>query len=264
MSALGSVGSLGHFAFRRRMMGWKIVFNLVVALIPSLVAFIAIRAIRGGDGDLTTPYVLYGRFLAPISLYFVLPFLCMMTMLPVVSELYEKGSVGYLLTRPAPRWTVVLGLYLGGLMAMLPIMLLTAGIPGMILMPYSQGIEARFWLQRIFGLAGILWLGAASYGALCLFFAVWSRKALLWSLGMLIGWGAVAGSITGPLRTVSLHRYLLGLMRNWLDVENTWSQGFFVPDSDPPTSTLSLIVLSVATVMFIAMAVAAIRKRDVL
>lgn len=263
MSSIAAMFHLTGFALRRRLFGWQALASTAVALVPTLVALIAAGEIRSGNEQVPKPYELYGEFLAPVCLYCVLPFLSMLTMLPVVGSLYDRGAIGYLFTRPTPRWSLLLGLYKGGLLAMLPIMLVASVVPALVLMPLSHGIEFRFWLQRVAYLSAILWIGSAAYGALCMFLGVWSKKALLWALGLLIGWGVIAGSLTGPLREISLHRYLLGLMRNWLAVDNAWT-GFFVPDRDPPSSVQAVLVLALGTLIFLAMAVRAMHKRDVL
>ncbi|HEX9793833.1 MAG TPA: hypothetical protein VGC54_07590 [Planctomycetota bacterium] len=264
MSAFGGYLALQGYSFRRRLFGWKALPTLAIALVPSLVAFLFVRfADQAHGGDVPSPYRLYGEFLAPMSLYFVLPFASMLTMLPVLHELYDRGSIAYLVTRPAPRWVSLAGLYGGGLLAALPFLAVAAILPTLLLLPESSGIDGRFWFRRTLGLAGVLWIGCAPYGALCLFLGVWSRKAVLWALGLLIGWGSIAGSITGPLRTFSPHRYLGELMREWLDIENAWGS-FFVPDPEPPGVFVSVLALAAFTVLFLGMAIRAVRHRDIL
>lgn len=260
----GPLLAVQGYSFRRRMLSWKAIPALGVVLVPALMAFLFAQFAPQGQGDTPTPYRMYGEFLAPTCLYFVLPFVCMLVMLPILGELYEKGAVAYLLVRPAPRWVPLLGLYSGGLLAVLPLVLLGAIAPALCLLPVAQGVELRFWLQRVGALAAILWIGAAPYGALCLFLGVWSRKAVLWAMALLIGWGTIVGSLTGPLRTLSPHRYLFGLLRNWLDLSNTLNNSALVPDLDPPGTLLSLLVLAAYTAGFLALAYLAIRKRDVL
>jgi len=257
-----AAAALRGFAFRRRLLGWKIVPSLGVALVPSLIALTFTLAPNHGS-QVPTPYRFYGEYLAPLCLYFVAPFVSMFTLLPLLGALYEKGAVGYLVTRPVPRRQVVFGLYQGGLLAMLPLMVLAAVLPALILSPLSGGVELRFWVRRVAALAGLLGIAGAVYGALCLFLGIWSKKAILWALGLLIGWGSVAGSIPGALRSTSLHRYLFALMRDGLDVGNAWS-GMFVPDPEPPGMVLSLGVLAGALAVFLRLAVGARRRRDVL
>ncbi|TAH34495.1 MAG: hypothetical protein EYC70_16295 [Planctomycetota bacterium] len=263
MSFSPQVLAVQAYSFRRRMLSWKALPALMVALVPTFMALVFRFFAPHEQGGTPTPYRMYGEILAPMCLYFVLPFLSMLVMLPILGELYEKGAIAYLLTRPAPRWVPLLGLYSGGLLALLPLAVLCATLPALILSPISGGVELRFWLQRVVFLSLVLWIGAAPYGALCLFLGVWSRKAVLWALALLIGWGSIAGSITGPLRALSPHRYLFGLLRNWLDLSNTLGQ-FSVPDPDPPGTLLSLLVLAGYVLAFLVLAYQAIRTRDVL
>lgn len=249
-------------SLRRRAGGLRLLPALGVAMVPALVA--AVYAfLRPEDAGGPTPFRLYTQYLAPLALYAVLPFVSMLLLLPVLGELYEKGAMAYFVTRPVPRWVPLLGLYTGALAAALPVMVAAAVVPALVLQPVAGGVEARFWVQRTAALAVLLWLGTVPYGALCLFLGVWSRKAVLWALALLVGWGSVAGSITGPLRTFSPHRYLAALLRAWLDLRNTWS-GFYVPDPAPPSPEGSVLFLAGFTLIFLGLAWLAVRRRDIL
>ncbi len=249
-------------SLRRRAGGLRLLPALGVALVPALVA--AVYAfLRPEAAGAPTPFRLYTQYLGPLALYAVLPFVSMLLLLPVLGELYDRGAMGYFVTRPVPRWVPLLGLYGGAVAAALPVMLLGAAAPALLLQPAAGGVEARFWVQRTLALGLLLWLGTLPYGALCLFLGVWSRKAVLWALALLVGWGSVAGSITGPLRALSPHRYLAALLRSWLDLQNTWS-GFYVPDPDPPGTGTALLFLGGYTLLFLVLAWAAVRRRDIL
>ena len=255
-ASLAAVRALHSYAVRRRLVGLRILPSLAVALVPCLVA--AVAASVG-----TEPFELYGNFIVPMTIYFVVPFVAMFSMLPLLGELYDNGAIGYLYTRPAPRWAPLLGIYLGACLAMLPVLAIAAFGPGLILLPVDSSPDFGAWFGRILGLTGVLALGGISYGAVCLFFGVWSRRAIIWSVVALIGWGVVFGGLPGSMRNTSPHRYLLGLAKDWCGVENTWT-GMFVPDPDPPSVFTSLLVLAGAVVVFFALAARAAKRRDVL
>ena len=100
-----SIRALRDYAIRRRLIGLRILPSLAVAALPCLVAVVA--AI-GGRVD---PFELYGEFIVPLTIYFVVPFVAMFSVLPLLGELYENGAIGYLYIRPAPRWAPLLGIY---------------------------------------------------------------------------------------------------------------------------------------------------------
>jgi ABC-type transport system involved in multi-copper enzyme maturation permease subunit len=252
-----SIRALRAFSLRRRLHGWHKLPNLAVAAIPVLIAAVA-ASVDSGD-----PYKLYGEFIVPMCIYFVIPFISMFTMLPVLGELYDNTAIGYLYTRPTPRWAPLMGLFQGGYLAMLPALALAAIVPGLILALAGQDLPTGLWLKRIAGLIGVLWMGGLAYGAICLFLGVWSRRAIVWAVVLLIGWGVVFGGLPGAMRNTSPHRYLLGLARQWCGVENTWT-GMFVPDPDPPSALLSIVVIAAATAIFFLLTRWAANRRDVL
>ena len=258
----GAMAALTLFSLRRRLSGWRGLAGLATALFPSLLAVVFRSFAPLEDPAVPRPWEFYGEFLAPISLYFVLPFVSMIVMLPALGELYEKGAIGYLLTRPVSRTLPVLALSAGGFLATIPFLVVAAWLPGLFLQSLG-GISFSFWLERMVWLSLILALGAATYGSLCVFLGVWSRRPFLWALALLFGLGSIAGSITGPLRDLSPHRYLFALLRDRLDLPNVWSE-IMVPGPDPPGSLEALGMLLLGAVLFQFLAARAIRRRDVL
>ncbi|MCH2102115.1 MAG: hypothetical protein MK209_09360 [Planctomycetes bacterium] len=257
-ASIAAIRALRSYAIRRRLIGLHILPSLAVALVPCLVAAVAVSV-----GDIPSPFELYGNFIVPMTIYFVVPFVAMFSVLPLLGELYDNGAIGYLYTRPAPRWAPLLGIYLGACLAMLPVLAIAAFGPGLILLPADDSPDFSAWINRILGLTSVLTLGGISYGAACLFFGVWSRRAIIWSVIALIGWGVIFGGLPGNMRNTSPHRYLIGLAKDWCDVENTWT-GMFVPDPDPPSVMTSLLVLAGATSVFFVLSAHAAKRRDVL
>jgi len=252
-----AIHAMRSYVFRRRFLGFHALPNVVIAAIPILIASVA--AVHG-VGD---PYELYGEYILPICIYFALPFMCMFTVLPILGELYDNTSIGYFYTRPTPRWVSLLGILQGSLLALLPILLIAAIVPGILLMLADDNSAEHDWLARIGGLSAVLILGAAPYSALCLLLGVWFKKAILWAALFLLGWGAFFGALPGSIRFTSPHRYLIGLTRDWCQIENTWT-GMFAPDPSPPTVYTSLMVIAISSLAFFWLAGRSATKRDVL
>ncbi len=257
LAHLPAIGALRSYVFRRRFLGFHALPNVLLAAFPVLIAGVA--AAHG----VSDPFGLYGEYIVPICVYFALPFMCMFTVLPILGELYDNTSIGYFYTRPTPRWVTLLGILQGCLLAMLPILIAAAVIPGILLMSASPADSNDAWISRIAGLSGVLVLGAIPYSALCLLLGVWFKRAILWAALFLIGWGAFFGSLPGSIRFTSPHRYLLSLIREWCQIENTWT-GMFSPDPNPPTAITSILVIAGATVVFFFMGDRAAKNRDVL
>jgi ABC-type transport system involved in multi-copper enzyme maturation permease subunit len=252
-----AIRAMRSYVFRRRFQGLRSLPNLLVASIPTLIAGVA--ATHGVED----PYGLYGQFIVPICIYFALPFMCMFTVLPILADLYDNASIGYFYTRPTPRWATMLGILQGSLLVILPILALAAILPGLMLALSSSGASDEAWGRRLTGLTAVLWLGCFAYSSICLVLGVWFKRAILWAAFFLLGWGAFFGGLPGSMRFTSPHRYLLGLAREWCQVQNTWT-GMFTPDADPPSAVASISVILFATVGFFLLAAIASRHRDVL
>ncbi len=262
-----SLTVMRRFALRQNLLSLRALPVFGVALFPSLMA-LAIRLFK--EGGKHSRFEFYGEYLAPIFLYLVLPFFCMAAILPMMHALYDKGAMGYLVTRPTPRWKILLGLYQGALLAMIPALVLAVVVPLLLLaVGDTSGIlggdsaSGAAWFWRGLGLFGVLFLGSAAYGAVCLFLGAWSKRAAIWATGLLIAWGATIGSVPGVLQPTSPHRYLFGLLREWCGIKEAWT-GFFAPDLDPPGVVLSIVVLIFATALFLWAAWRASRSRDIL
>ncbi|MDA1259409.1 MAG: hypothetical protein O3A20_02180 [Planctomycetota bacterium] len=255
-----AIRAMLSYSLRRRVGGVRFLGALAIALLPTLNLVLDVAF---GD-DPTRQFDLYLKYIVPICLYFVTPFVTMMTMLPVIGELYEKGAVGYIYTRPAPRWMPIFGLYLGGVSATLLVFFAAAFVPAAFGAIVTDAAPPGRWLSAAFGLFGTLALGGLAYGAICVFLGVWTRRAILWAAALLIGWGVLVGSSPGSLRETSLHYYLFGLARSWCGVAGDTFSGIFPPVVDPPTPLLSIVVLVVATVTFLLLAARCAERRDVM
>lgn len=255
-----ALGAMLGYSLRRRVGGMRFLGALAIALLPALNLVLDYAF---GD-DPTRQFDLYLKYIVPMCLYFVTPFVTMMTMLPVLGELYEKGAIGYLYTRPSPRWTPLLGLYLGGVIAMLLIFFAAAFLPAAFGVAVSDSVPPGRWLSAAFGLFLTLVMAAISYGAICVFLGVWSRRAILWSAFLLIGWGVLVGSSPGSLRETSLHYYLFGLARSWCGVSGDTFTGMFPPVVDPPSPFTGVLILLAAAAGFLLLAARTAERRDVL
>ncbi len=256
-----AIRSIRSWSFQRAVLGRRTLPALAVALLPAFI--VAIGAWNGAWDGKRDAFDDFGFSIAPLCLYFVLPMLCMFSVLPTVGELYESSAISYFWTRPTPRWKVLLGIHQGSLLAFLSLTAL--GITAVVLImafANSNSNPPGDWMQRAFGLWLVMGVGGATYGATCLFFAVWSKRSALWSIGVLIGWGAIVGALPGSLRNTSPHRYLFGLLRDWCGIENVKS-GFFDPDPSPPSAWLSLLVLGGLVTIALFGSFAAANRRDV-
>jgi ABC-2 type transport system permease protein len=225
-----AIAATAALSLRRRVGGARFVGALAIALLPTLNLVLDVAF----NGPRERQFDLYLKFIVPLCFYFVTPFVTMMTMLPVLGELYDKGSVAYLYTRPVPRWAPLFGLYLGGVAATLAAFFAAAFVPAAFGALATDAATPARWLSTAFGLFGTLTLGALAYGAVCLFLGVWSRRAIL-----------------------------CGLARTWCGAPDDTFSGIFPPVIDPPSATAGVLVLLGAAAAFLWLTARVAERRDV-
>ena len=254
---MNAITAVARFSFWRRAAGMKLLGPGVIALLPCLMMAIVLIE------EPIDPFELYRSYMVPATLYFVLPLVCMFIMLPVLSELYEKGSVGYLYTRPAPRWKMLMGMYLGAYAATLPVFLV--GVLGPVLLGVLAGSDASMseWLSLAMGIFAILAISGLAYGSICVFIGVRTKRPIIWAFVVLLGLGSTMGSLPGAGQVFSLHYYLISLAYKWCGVTGSKTDLFSPLETiaSVPESLFILLATSVAMMAFTALAA---RQRDVL
>ena len=246
------------FSLRRRTLGWRLLAPIAVALLPTLVLVLAIAF-----GDSVQPLALYRQYLIPLTLYFVLPFVTMFMMLPVLSELYDRGAIGYIYTRPVPRWQPLLGMFLGAFLGMLPVYIVGATVPAVICAIADTDTSMGTWFSLTAGIISVLWIASLAYGAICMFLGVWSKRAIIHAFLVLVVLGSILGSLPGDGQMYSLHYYLIGLAHSWCGITDS-ATDLFPPVANMPSVLKSLLVIAGTTVVMMFATAQAARKRDVL
>lgn len=129
----------------------------------------------------------------------------------IVSSEVEQKTIVYLLTRPIPRWMLLLGRYLAsvtlvtvvGLMCLLGV---TIGVYGMNL---YHGTLTFASIEAIV-------LGAFSYGALFLFLSLILNRSMLVSLLFAFGWEASIPNLPGTAYWFSIFTHLITIAHRGL------------------------------------------------
>lgn len=246
------------FSLRRRTLGLRLLAPIAVALLPTLVLVLALAF-----SSSVQALELYRQYLVPLSLYFVLPFVTMFMMLPVLSELYDRGAIGYIYTRPVPRWQPLMGMFLGGCIGMLPVFLIGAVVPAVICALAEPNVPLSEWFNLVIGVTSVLWIASLAYGAICVFLGVWSKRAIIHAFVILVILGSVLGSLPGDGQHYSLHYYLIGLAHEWCGITDS-ATDLFPPVTEMPSVLKSLLVIFGTTVAMMFATSAAAKSRDVL
>jgi ABC-2 type transport system permease protein len=121
----------------------------------------------------------------------------------VITQEIEQKTIVYLLTRPVPRWQVLLAKYAAATIVTTVIAwigtLLVAGIL------YGPGGALNSHVMRDLA---ILPIGAAAYGALFLLLAAVLNRPLMYGLLFAFGWESWVPQLPGSFQRLSLIAYL--------------------------------------------------------
>jgi ABC-2 type transport system permease protein len=184
--------------FRVKKMG----VALVLALLPALIAVLW-RTGSHGDFDRDMAYsVLSGDFIFG----FVLVILAVVFGTGVVTQETEQKTIVYLLTRPVPRWRILLVKFVVALLAVI----VTVWLASVALAITTFGI-ADLGKSRLGRDFAILPIGALAYIGLFLFLAVVFKRPLVAGLLFAFGWESWVPNLQGSFQKTSLMAYLRAL-----------------------------------------------------
>jgi ABC-2 type transport system permease protein len=172
--------------------------GLLVAL-PPMLAFVW-HLVRRRDFD---PTVAYNTLSGGIVFGFTLVILAVIFSTGAVSQDLERQTIVYLLTRPVPRWRILLAKFAASLVFIIATVWLSSA--ALALVAYGP---ARLSEARLLRDLAILPIGALAYGSLFLFLATFIRWALLLGLLFAFGWESWVPSLPGDFSKVSLMAYL--------------------------------------------------------
>ncbi len=176
----------------------KLVAVAILVALPTLVALL----VRFKSHH-TSPQEFYDSITTMLVYNFVLVILSVIFGTGVITQEVEQKTIVYLLTRPVPRWRILLMKYAATVtmttltvwLASLCLALATVGGPGL----------AHCGLPRDLGM---LLVGALAYGALFLFLATLLDRPLIFGLLYAFGWESWVPSLPGNFKYLSLMAYL--------------------------------------------------------
>ena len=260
--------AFGH-AFTLMLRRSRLILATVIALLPVLIppALLFLTRVEyvleGGDAFVNVMENLYLSVLAPVlALFFA-------TML--VGDDVESQTIAYMLTRPIPRSSWVIGRYLAFVVLCGSLLLVSATLTyaGCMALPNFTPNAARLLLFAQY--AGLLVLAVVAYGAFCLFMGAWFKRPIIYGVVFIFGWQRLAMLIPGLVDFLTLTKYLETLYPTLAEVrarQSVITQGggrgvtSFQKTEVMVDDAYALLALGIATVLFIALAVYAVRKRE--
>jgi ABC-2 type transport system permease protein len=232
-----------------------LVTSLLIAL-PAVIAFWQMRS----NADLGAA-VIYGRMAEGWIFQFVLVMLCVIYGTGIVANEVEQKTVVYLLTRPVPRWRILLPKYLAACTAAFlsggGALLLTA------LATYGGKIGNAPFLRD----AGVLLAGVLVYTALFLLMGTILTRPLIVGLLFGFGWETWVPNMPGSFSKFSLISYLRALtphdklQGDAVDISKAM-ESFSTAVTKPITSTTAWMVLLVTLILCLSLSLMIFSSRE--
>ncbi len=200
--------SLYQFFLKNEIRSKRIVWLSILSMVPPLVACALwlVRPMLENEG--IELYTLYPNVSLLIYLHFLLPLVAVLAGTAVISEEVRDRTLPYLITRPNPRWQIVLAKMAAMLTVLLPLFLVS------ISLTYSCfNLSGGFghWvteMPKLFSSYGILVLGLLVYLPLFTFMGGLIRKSVILGLFFAFGWEAQVSLLPGNIKLLTIAHYL--------------------------------------------------------
>jgi ABC-2 type transport system permease protein len=163
----------------------------------------------------------YNNFAEKIVFSFTLTLLCVVFASGVVSLELEQKTIVYLLTRPVPRWRILLTRFLGKLVIVIALCWLSTAL--LAASVYYPG--AIFKTQVLTDLKALA-LGALTYGCLFLMLATLATRPVIIGVLFSFGWETWVPLIPGEFKRFSVMTYLRALAPRAESAPQSEADGF--------------------------------------
>jgi len=176
---------------------------IVLALLPSAIGLLWRTLANKND---FVPGDAYNALAASLIFGFILTILSVIYGTGVVSQEIEQRTIVYLLTRPVPRWRILLAKFVGSTLAIT----LTVWISAVLLAVAVYG-PGRAFSGPLARDLRILPIGALAYGSVFLLLATLLPRPLTFGLLFAFGWEALVPSLPGSFGRLSIMSHLRAL-----------------------------------------------------
>jgi ABC-type transport system involved in multi-copper enzyme maturation permease subunit len=191
--------------------GRRAVFMGLSAGAPILLAIVARLTLASGsavlvvNGNRIGSEAMFGTAVSLLYLRFIVPALGVFYGTSLIAEEIEEKTITYLFVRPMARGAIVLGKYLAYLVCVIAVVLPSAALVFVIMVPFAGMGEL---LGTVLRDLGVMALGVAAYGALFLWAGVSFKRPLVGGLIFVFGWESVALLLPGYVRRLTIAYYL--------------------------------------------------------
>ena len=202
-----------HLALGEMLWGRRALFMGLAAGAPILLAIVSRLTLAGGsavlvvNGSRIDSEQMFGTAISLLYLRFIVPALGVFYGTSLIADEIEEKTITYLFVRPMARGAIVLGKYFAYLVCVVAVVLPSAALVFLIMVPFpSMGTLLGTILRDL----GVMALGLATYGAVFLWAGVSFKRPLVGGLIFVFGWESVALVLPGYLRRLTIAYYLQG------------------------------------------------------
>lgn len=191
---------------RRKQIVLAFVISLAPVLVPLSIAFFA-RSEFAQNGTRIFVFLVENVYLKAVAPLLALHFGCIL-----VGEDVESNMISYLLTRPLPRSSFVLGRVAAYILIVSIILILSMGTAlaaCTALGALSLSRETTVLFTRY---CAVGTLSVTSYGMLCTFLGALTRRPLIFGVLLMFGWQPLAIVIPGAVDFLTFEKYLMELL----------------------------------------------------
>ena len=188
----------------------RIFVALFLMVLPAIIGLIW----KSAAGERFEALESYNTLAAGLVFGFILTILSVIYGTGVLSQELEGRTIVYLLTRPIPRWRILLAKYLGAWLAIT----VTVSISEVLLALAMFGTKLSG--VPLMSDIKIIPLGAAAYGALFLLLATLLSKPLSYGLLFAFGWESWVPSLPGGFSRWSITTRASGAMSTRFDTRS--------------------------------------------
>jgi ABC-type transport system involved in multi-copper enzyme maturation permease subunit len=189
----------------------KLAAVVLLAGLLVLIAFLARFGTKSGGFD---PVAAYDQISAKLVFGFMLVILSVVFSTGAIVQEIEQKTIPYLLTRPIPRWRILVAKYIAIVIATIVVTCLTNILVAITLLGPTKLGQCRLWQDCL-----VLPVGALPYCGMFLLLSTIFERPLLIGLAYAFGWESWTPYLPGDWSKVSLMSYVHALAPH-LDAAN--------------------------------------------
>ena len=230
----------------------RLTAGLLLLLLPALMGLLWRSLAPAGK---FVPADAYNLLSSLLVFGFILTILAVIYGTGVLSQDIEQRTIVYLLTRPVPRWRILLSKFIAGWLAIT----LTASLAAILLAVVVFGPVKMFSSAPFLRDLRILPVGALAYGSLFLLLATLLARPLIYGLLFAFAWESWVPSMRGAFGRLSIMTYLRVLAPHPLG-ENDAALDAVAPTGIPMGQAWLILGLLIALPLLAALITFSVRE----